>query len=230
MVAIEVGVILTLCWLVPFVTSLQDFISNRPYLGSIASQTTQGCWNRCLSNVAPIVAVLFIIWGSGEPLRRFGLQLGNFWAGIWIIPFFLAHRAILWLSYYVWDYRIHNGSFVSALTYHGSHFGIDSTSHLIALICMVLTSAFAQELVYRGYLITRLTDLFGKSWVSIVGSTLIFGSLHLYEGWPAAITITLSGFLYALQYRQSGSLIPSTLVHTVWNVLSNLSRLGRLAG
>ena len=46
----------------------------------------------------------------------------------------------------------------------------------------LLANSFAEEIVMRGYMIDRLEQLFGKSWLEILISSLLFGSYHIYQG------------------------------------------------
>lgn len=69
-------------------------------------------------------------------------------------------------------------------------------------------AAIAEEMVYRGYLLNRLADLFGHSksgWIlSVVLSSLMFGVVHGSMGLTGVLNTFLSGILYAGAYLVFG--------------------------
>lgn len=217
---VEIGVVLTLTWLHSFVLAVEDFAGVRTAANRATTLTSIGNWNVFLSDFTITVAVLFIIWGSGDSFKRFGLRVGKIWSALTIFPFYLLHHAITWLSYVAWDFRLRDTpTYLSLVLYQGRHFAIDSNAHLISLICRVLMSAFYQELVYRGYLITRLSDLLGRRWLAVIVATVLFGSVHLYQGIPSTATITIVGFLFSWQYLLTKSVYPGTILHAFWNFM-----------
>jgi len=85
--------------------------------------------------------------------------------------------------------------------------------------------AFGEEMVFRGYLMNRITDLAGKTrtgWVlALLGSSLIFGLAHGYQG-PAGIISTgevglLFGILYLVSKR---NLWANIVCHGVFDSIS----------
>lgn len=65
-------------------------------------------------------------------------------------------------------------------------------------------AAFGEELVYRAYLITRLTDLVGTTrlgWlVSWVLASAVFGLSHAYQGLSGVISTMLAGLVFGGLY------------------------------
>lgn len=72
----------------------------------------------------------------------------------------------------------------------------------IALCC---TAGIVEEFVFRGYLLQQFASVRGNLWVGIIGSSLLFGSAHGYEGAGAMIAITVYGIMFCLLavYRRS---------------------------
>ena len=53
-----------------------------------------------------------------------------------------------------------------------------------------------------------------QSWViPVIVSSVIFGSLHAYQGIPGMIVITAYGILFALLYIRTGSIWPGIFAH-----------------
>jgi len=81
--------------------------------------------------------------------------------------------------------------------------------HNLPLLILWLTitwtvAAFAEELVYRGYLLNRVADLFGQGragWaIGLIGSSALFGCGHAYQGITGILETFLFGCLMAGLY------------------------------
>jgi len=87
----------------------------------------------------------------------------------------------------------------------------------------LLANSFAEEIVMRGYMIDRLEQLFGKSWLAILISSLLFGSYHIYQGLLGAGSAVFIGMVFGTWFvwtRRLGALI---VAHTICNLLHSLS-------
>ena len=69
-------------------------------------------------------------------------------------------------------------------------------------------AAFGEEMVYRGYLMNRVADIFNHTrgaWIiSLIAVHLGFGLAHAYQGITGIIDEGLSGFLLGLIYLRTG--------------------------
>ena len=69
-------------------------------------------------------------------------------------------------------------------------------------------AAFGEEMVYRGYLMNRVADLFDRSrgaWVvSLVAVHAAFGLAHAYQGITGIVDEGLMGLLLGLMYLAAG--------------------------
>jgi membrane protease YdiL (CAAX protease family) len=65
-------------------------------------------------------------------------------------------------------------------------------------------AAFGEEMVFRGYLMNRISDLVGHGWAGWVSallvSSLIFGAAHGYQGLAGAIGTAEMGLLLGAMY------------------------------
>jgi uncharacterized protein len=79
---------------------------------------------------------------------------------------------------------------------------------LVALALTWTLAAFAEELVYRGYLMNRVADLFGRTrtaWmVSLILTSMLFGFGHYDQGAIGQIENVIGGFLLAIFYLACG--------------------------
>ena len=76
---------------------------------------------------------------------------------------------------------------------------------ILNVVAAWFTAAFLEELLWRGYLMNRLVDLQGNktklAWViSLVGSAVIFGLGHTYQGLGGVIKITAVGLLFGAAF------------------------------
>ena len=70
------------------------------------------------------------------------------------------------------------------------------------------SAAFGEELVFRGFLQTRLESMFGTvtgaTAIAAIGQAIIFGSLHAYLGLGGAILAGATGLVIGLVYVAGG--------------------------
>ena len=75
---------------------------------------------------------------------------------------------------------------------------------LVWLAAVWTIVAFGEEMVFRGYLMNRIADLFGRTkagWIaSLIGSTLVFGLAHGYQGFAGIIGTAEIGLLLGIVY------------------------------
>jgi membrane protease YdiL (CAAX protease family) len=81
----------------------------------------------------------------------------------------------------------------------------------LTLIFLALTwtlGAFGEEMVYRGYLMNRVADLFNRTrraWIiSLIAVHFAFGLAHAYQGVTGIIDEGLSGLLLGMIYLRTG--------------------------
>jgi len=79
---------------------------------------------------------------------------------------------------------------------------------VVALVLTSTLAAFGEELVYRGYLMNRIADLFGltrTAWtVSLILTSILFGFSHFDQGAIGQIENVIGGFLLAIFYLACG--------------------------
>jgi membrane protease YdiL (CAAX protease family) len=88
---------------------------------------------------------------------------------------------------------------------------------LLLLATAWTTAAFGEELLFRGFLITRLAALLGKSRtvniVAIVIQALLFGIAHAFQGPTGMLTALTIGLVFGVAYVRSRSLWPIIIAH-----------------
>ena len=98
-----------------------------------------------------------------------------------------------------------------------------SVLYTIAILSVV-TAPLIEEVVYRGILYSAFQRSVGQ--VTAVGLvTLLFALVHVPQYWPSFSTIfllTLLSLILTLLRVYSGNLLPSIILHTVFNGLQSL--------
>jgi uncharacterized protein len=93
---------------------------------------------------------------------------------------------------------------------------LDTPAYLVAVVVLGLAAPFAEELFFRGFVQTRLTERWGP-WRSVVVTALLFGLLHgdpVHA--PAAFGV---GLVLGWATEASGSLRPAIAAHMVNNLV-----------
>ena len=87
-----------------------------------------------------------------------------------------------------------------------------------------LLAAFGEEMVWRGYALSRLAELIGsgtRAWaLALVVVNVAFGLAHLYQGWNGVIQAAVGGALLGVLYLASGrNLVAPIVAHGLGNSL-----------
>lgn len=86
-------------------------------------------------------------------------------------------------------------------------------------------AAFGEELLFRGYYMKGLANLFGGSGVAWIISAILtsfyFGISHFYQGPAGVVSVTLAGLQFALLfYWNRSNLALVVLVHEFYDTIA----------
>ena len=96
---------------------------------------------------------------------------------------------------------------------------------IINVVAVWFTAGFVEEFLWRGYLMNRLVDLFGKqtklAWViALVVSAVIFGFGHPYQDLAGMVKTGAVGLLFGVAYLAVGrNLWPLIIAHALIDTL-----------
>ena len=103
-------------------------------------------------------------------------------------------------------------------TQQAVNLGTDSVNNLwqyiLAAFSLALITPIKEELLYRGIAHQFLQERH-NFWVGLIVTSLIFGLSHLGTPFSAIIM----GVVFVLLFKLTKSLVPSILLHIVWNTL-----------
>lgn len=157
------------------------------------------------------IPVLFIMSKSGVRMARFGLvkpSLLDPAIGCFMLMMVVGTSGVL----HRWVPRL-----VHVSTHVPPAASILIGGPVLRVISLVL-GAFLEELVSRGYLITRITDASGSAVLALALSSIEFGACHLYQGVESAISAGFLGLVLGLGFLASRRLWPVFLAHLAWNL------------
>ncbi|MHC4443574.1 MAG: lysostaphin resistance A-like protein [Planctomycetota bacterium] len=87
------------------------------------------------------------------------------------------------------------------------------------ILMMTLIVAFWEEVVFRGFVLTRMHALFGRWWLTVLIGSLIFGGIHFYEGPLAMLVIFMVALVMGGLFVWRKSLVPSIAFHLMHNLV-----------
>lgn len=93
---------------------------------------------------------------------------------------------------------------------------------LMMVLLVAPTAGIVEELIYRGYAISRLAPLVGGEWQAAVLTSVAFAAGHIYQGPFGLARAGALGILLAAPYVITGSLLPSMIAHILIDVGSGL--------
>lgn len=102
---------------------------------------------------------------------------------------------------------------------------IEATIPRASVPVMVLMMAFValwEEVVFRGFLLTRLFVLFKKWWLTVLAGGVLFSLGHGYQGEIATLVIACVGVLLGTIFVWRRSLVPAIAFHMVFNLIGLL--------
>lgn len=92
----------------------------------------------------------------------------------------------------------------------------------IVLILAAAGNGAAEEILVVGYLLIRLRQLGVPPAVALLGTALLRGSYHLYQGFGGGLGNLAMGIVFALWWMRTRRLWPLILAHTLLDVLAFL--------
>ena len=99
---------------------------------------------------------------------------------------------------------------------------MDILAILYQLAYMMLSVALVEEVIFRGYLFKKLFDINGSKWLAILGSSVLFGLIHIFNGNLLQVVITAAIGLYWCICRiriKHCSLLSLIIAHALHNTI-----------
>jgi membrane protease YdiL (CAAX protease family) len=94
---------------------------------------------------------------------------------------------------------------------------------IVQVLLIVIAAPIAEETCFRGMLFGGLRQKLPRLVAALV-TGLIFGGLHALTGVTAVPPLIVFGFLLALLYERTGSIVPGILLHMINNSIALLGQ------
>ncbi|MEO8263393.1 MAG: CPBP family intramembrane glutamic endopeptidase [Pseudolysinimonas sp.] len=161
-------------------------------------------------SLVPVVLVCFLLWMPQRPhLSRLGLAgvrpVSDGIRGLTLALIIGAGGIVVYLGARALDLGV-----------QVNPAGLDPRWWTIpVLLLSALRAGLQEELVVIGYLFARLRDLGWGTWQIIIGSALLRGTYHLYQGFGGFVGNVLMGLIFGWLYSRWGRVLPFVIAHFV---------------
>lgn len=98
----------------------------------------------------------------------------------------------------------------------------------IGIVTMMFFVGVYEEIMARGFLLSRCQTALGGKWAPILLSSFLFGLGHIYQGGVGVAQTTVFGIVLAALTLRWGTLWPAIFAHAILNTFS-LAMLKKLA-
>ncbi len=162
-----------------------------------------------LRDLALVALIAFFLWRNRERPAAVGWTGRRLWLevllGLFLFPFVFAGAAAV--------ESLLRAAGLSGLTAVPGFLRVAGAAEIVLAAIMVVVVAFAEEIVFRGYLLLRFRAIPLRPVWAIALSSAIFALGHGYEGTAGAVTVGLMGAAYATVYQWRRSLAAPIVMH-----------------
>lgn len=150
-------------------------------------------------------------------------SLGDSGLGILsVLPYYILSGAIIWFGMEV--IKVIDPAVGQQIPFQNLSLQIE---YVVAFITLVIMAPFAEELLFRGYFLGRMSDKIGK-WLAVFVTALVFGLMHLIGvsesgivlQWGAAGDTFAMGLIAGLLRTFTGSIWAGVVLHGVKNAIA----------
>jgi membrane protease YdiL (CAAX protease family) len=161
-------------------------------------------------DLVPVALVAYLLWSASKPhLHRLGIDFTkpgrDLMSG-------LALAVIVGLP----GLGLYVGGRALGVTVNVVPAPLDAAWWTVPILLLsALRAGVTEEVIAIGYLFARLAERGWSRWQLIMGSALLRGTYHLYQGFGAFIGNVAMGILFGWLYTRYGRLLPLIIAHIV---------------
>lgn len=93
-----------------------------------------------------------------------------------------------------------------------------TTFQRLFFILSVFTAGFCEEIIYRGFAITKLKELGLNKWIALIPSGITFVFIHGIIGFSQFWMYFIPALIFGVIFILSKRLLPSIIVHLLYNL------------
>ena len=199
--AMELGVLLLL--LLPS-TVLSAFVVRPSGLGFVTVAVAT-----IFQDIGFLGLILYFLWHDGEPFSSIGLGFRNGWREV-------ALGAFLFVPMLVALTVIENGMQELGFSFPSKtplFLVPEGAGEYFLALMLLLVIAVCEEVIFRGYMISRFQAITAQRALSIILATIIFSTGHAYEKLGGMIDVGLIGIIFGVVFIWRKSLVAPMVMH-----------------
>ncbi len=206
LLVLELVAVVLLAFVPGWYGAVADHVWPHEHVSRTFIEFESGMFLVCLSEVAVVLA---FVARSSEGMAAFGLTRPRWIADplIGIAGFSVVAPLLLTLP----------KLFPSSSP--GPHARPEGAIEVALLVLSLGFSAFSEELIARGYLVTRLERLLRSRAASLVVSAALFASWHAYQGPDGVLRTFAFGLVLGGLFVGLRRLWPLVVLHAAWNLV-----------
>lgn len=208
----EVGAVLALAVLPYLLFSVYHILFPTD---SGSSSAIADSWFLATGNIQVAIPLMYILWNSKEPLRHFGFRWPRWRRDI---PLALLIIVITNLCYNGFVMLVMAITGADRVPHRWSFAEAQEWRDFAAIVICSCTNGFTEELVMRGYLITRIERLMKSTGFALFASTFLFSMYHAYQGAVSVVSALIFGMLAGIVFVRTRRLWPVVLAHIVADI------------
>ncbi len=139
-----------------------------------------------------------------------------------LLPYYIVSGTVLYLGLEV--FKVIDPEVGQQIAFDNLSLRIE---YVVAFITLVILAPLAEELLFRGYFLGRMTERTGK-WVALFVTAIAFGAMHLFGysetglvlQWGAAADTFAMGLTAGILRLLSGSIWAGVLLHSIKNCIA----------
>lgn len=131
------------------------------------------------------------------------------------VGFFIS--SLLILGFIGYALGLNNPSQIKETKKLAGMLGPQSGMSMAIFVLVSCTAGLVEEIVFRGYLQRQISALSGNVYVGLIGSAILFGAGHGYEGTRRMVLIAIFGAMFGLLALLRKSLRPGMIAHAVFD-------------
>ncbi|OFW24627.1 MAG: hypothetical protein A3H27_03675 [Acidobacteria bacterium RIFCSPLOWO2_02_FULL_59_13] len=175
-------------------------------------------FTECLRGLYLIGLVLFIVSLKKESWTELGLTTSFGIKDILIALFLIFMTMLVWI---VVASLIEKLGFIAFQKPHSPFVGPSAAGESLWIGVSAVVVGFGEELLIRGYLISRLLRVCGPK-RSVIYSSLLFSGWHISQGVFSVVHTFIWGLVYGWTFTKIRRLYPFALAHAINNMIAFL--------
>jgi len=95
-----------------------------------------------------------------------------------------------------------------------------SEKEALLFVCLSITAGICEEFLYRGFVFAALSHISLPTWAVLIGSSVMFGLAHAYQGRSGMVGTLLLGTVFGLVRILYDTLVPVVFWHAAVDIVA----------